>query len=73
MFNDLIPILKEKEAPAQQEYELALAEFERAKKILEEKEGTVNKVRELLKICGYVDTVEIPTEPQEVNDGAVIY
>lgn len=61
MFNDLIELLLAKKEPAQQDYELALADFERARRVLEAKATTLGKINNMLDECGYV------VEPEQVE------
>lgn len=63
-FGDLIELLLAKREPAQQDYELALADFERARRVLEAKESTLKKVDNMLDECGY----ERPAPVAEVDE-----
>ena len=64
MFSDLIELLLAKREPAQQEYELALANFERAKQVLESKQSTLGKINNMLNECGYEEPVDEPADKQ---------
>ena len=68
-FSDITPLLLAKREPAQVEYELALADFERARRVLEAAENTLGRINNMLEQCGYVEepqaeTVEQPEQPE---------
>ena len=65
MFNDLIELLLAKREPAQLDYELALADFERARRVLEEKENIVGRINNMLNECGYVEPTPEQAEQTE--------
>ncbi|MBQ2894121.1 MAG: hypothetical protein IJE92_01225 [Clostridia bacterium] len=68
MFNDLIELLLIKRVPAQDDYELALADFERAKRALEAKASTLGKINNMLSECGYTEPVEESEPVDEVAE-----
>lgn len=64
-FSDLIPLLLEKREVAQQDYDLALIEFERAKRVLDAAQNKLGRVNNMLEQCDYVEPqpqVEAPVE-----------
>lgn len=58
-FSDIIPLLLAKREPAQQGYELALAEFERVKNLLEVAKNDLDRIDDMLGQCGYVETAPV--------------
>lgn len=62
-FSDITPLLLAKREPAQAEYELALADFERARRVLEAAKNTLGRINNMLEQCGYVEE----PQPEQVE------
>lgn len=62
-FSDITPLLLAKREPAKREYELALADFERARRVLEAANNTLGRINNMLEQCGYVEE----PQPEQVE------
>lgn len=61
-FSDITPLLLAKREPAKQEYELALADFEIARRVLEAAENKLGRINNMLEQCGYEEP-----QPEQVE------